>query len=213
MTDGETVISLYIKAKVDEILRKTEELSREIFNPIFKEEDDPGSKPGPSLAAFMDYSKCTTIWLNYGVIRRVMIAGLVKFYAHLGMDFTAPLGTKLWAPAKSVVVQVRRSTRKGWGNFITLKIIEGYHQGLYYRFCHCQDIKDLKKGDIVEAGEVVAWVGNTGNSTAPHVHFMCGYLSLKWCGYFDSPKEANVQGTSDPISILDLRGVKHEIAA
>ena len=206
-------INLYLKAQIEAAYKKLGEVVKEINSPLIREEDDPGTTTQPLLNMFMDLSLATKIWNNFGVVRRVMIGALVLFYAHLGMDFTAPLGTELWAPARSVVVKVRRSTRKGWGNFITIRIIEGYWQGLNLTFCHCQDIADLKKGDELEAGQVIAWVGSTGNSTAPHVHVMCSYNQLKFTGNHESRDKANVKGFINPFSIFNILGALRENAA
>jgi murein DD-endopeptidase MepM/ murein hydrolase activator NlpD len=190
----------FLKAKLGAISKKVDELLIELSDSRFRTEDD--AEPRTYLPPFMDFEKATIIWQNFGVKRRLKRNNL--YYAHCGQDITAPGGAELWAPARSMVTRVRRSNR-GWGNLITLKITEGYWQGLYITYCHCQDIANLKKGDIVEPCEVVAWVGRTGNSTGPHVHVMCSWLVPAFTGYHARIEDCNIRGYVSPEEVFDIR--------
>lgn len=202
------MLNEFLTATLEAIKSKADAALAELCNPINRTED--AAEPRPYLDMFLDMSKVTAVWWNFGVIRKLS----AMFYPHLGMDFTAPKGTALQATARSgVVIRVRRSKRKGWGNLITLRVTEGYFQGLYVTFCHCKDIADLKKGDMVEAGEVVAWVGNTGNSTAPHVHVMCSWLKPVFTGYKKRLEDCYIRGFIDPASVFDIRRAIREAAA
>ncbi|MBN2619806.1 peptidoglycan DD-metalloendopeptidase family protein [candidate division WOR-3 bacterium] len=88
--------------------------------------------------------------------------GRVKM--HEGLDIAAPLGTPIVAPAHGRVSFV--GDRQGFG--LTIEIDHGY--GFSTRFAHCQRIK-AQVGDNVKRGEVIAYVGNTGKSTGPHLHY------------------------------------------
>ena len=84
---------------------------------------------------------------------------------HSGLDFSAPMGTPIFATGNGVVVKTRKSKR-GYGN--TIEIDHGYGYTTFY--AHNSEII-AKKGDKVVRGQVIAKVGNTGKSTAPHLHY------------------------------------------
>ena len=84
---------------------------------------------------------------------------------HSGVDFSAPIGTPVYATADGVVssVKVRFS---GYGKFIEIDHGFGYRT----RYAHLHDF-NVKPGQKVKRGELIAYVGNTGLSTAPHLHY------------------------------------------
>lgn len=84
---------------------------------------------------------------------------------HSGIDFSAPLGTPIFSPGNGKVIRVE-SAKTGYGNNIIID--HGY--GYKTRFAHIS--KSLVKvGQTVKRGENIALVGNTGKSTAPHLHY------------------------------------------
>lgn len=83
---------------------------------------------------------------------------------HYGMDFTAPTGTEVFSTGNGTVIEARRS--RGFGN--TILIDHGY--GYKTRYAHL-DSFNVRKGQEVIRGDVIAFVGNTGRSTAPHLHY------------------------------------------
>lgn len=90
------------------------------------------------------------------------IYGTTKF--HAGMDFSAPLGTDVYATGDGTVVKVGWET--GYGN--TVEIDHGF--GYMTRYAHLQEFK-THVGKKVVRGEVIAGVGSTGKSTGPHLHY------------------------------------------
>jgi murein DD-endopeptidase MepM/ murein hydrolase activator NlpD len=84
--------------------------------------------------------------------------------AHNGIDYAATLGTLIRATAPGVVEDVSNDTYFGK----TLTIKHGY--GFSTRYGHCSQII-VAKGDHVERGQTIALVGNTGRSSAPHLHY------------------------------------------
>lgn len=90
------------------------------------------------------------------------IYGTTKF--HAGMDFSAPLGTDVYATGDGTVVKVGWET--GYGN--TVEIDHGF--GYMTRYAHLQEFK-TQVGKKVVRGEVIAGVGSTGKSTGPHLHY------------------------------------------
>lgn len=83
---------------------------------------------------------------------------------HYGMDFTAPTGTEVFSTGNGTVIEARRS--RGFGN--TILIDHGY--GYKTRYAHLNSF-NVRKGQEVIRGDVIAFVGNTGRSTAPHLHY------------------------------------------
>jgi len=84
---------------------------------------------------------------------------------HTGMDFTAPTGTPIYATGDGKVTQLKKSKR-GYGNKIVLTHSFGY-QTLY---AHMSKF-NVRKGQLVKRGDVIGYVGSTGTSTAPHLHY------------------------------------------
>jgi murein DD-endopeptidase MepM/ murein hydrolase activator NlpD len=84
---------------------------------------------------------------------------------HYGMDFTAPTGSEVYATGDGVVLEME-SSRRGYGNKIVLDHGFGY-KTLYAHM----DRFNVTKGQKVKRGDVIGFVGNTGLSTAPHLHY------------------------------------------
>jgi murein DD-endopeptidase MepM/ murein hydrolase activator NlpD len=85
--------------------------------------------------------------------------------AHMGMDFTAPQGTPIYATADGVVKDAGFNTG-GFGNRVVINHGNSY-ETLYG---HMYRIK-ARVGQRVKRGEVIGYVGNTGKSSGPHCHY------------------------------------------
>jgi murein DD-endopeptidase MepM/ murein hydrolase activator NlpD len=84
---------------------------------------------------------------------------------HTGVDFTAPKGTPIYATGDGVVITVT-TIFGGYGKYV--EIDHGF--GFVTRYAHMNDFK-VKKGQKVKRGDHIGSVGNTGSSTAPHIHY------------------------------------------
>ena len=84
---------------------------------------------------------------------------------HYGMDFSAKTGTEIYATGDGVISKVKKSKR-GYGNYV--KINHGF--GYETLYAHMSKYI-VKKGQRVKRGEVIGYVGNSGISTAPHLHY------------------------------------------
>ncbi len=86
---------------------------------------------------------------------------------HDGMDFTAPIGTDVYATGNGVVARVFNSrARRGYGTYIIIDHGYGYRT----LYAHLDKIL-VRQGQEVTRGDVIGLVGNTGASTAPHLHY------------------------------------------
>lgn len=83
---------------------------------------------------------------------------------HTGMDFTAPVGTEIYATGNGTV-EFSGSDR-GYGRHIIINHGFGY-QTLY---AHMSELK-VKRGQKVSRGEIIGYIGNSGQSTGPHLHY------------------------------------------
>ena len=84
---------------------------------------------------------------------------------HTGMDFTAPQGTPIYATGDGKVAKVRRS-RRGYGNHVIIDHSYGY-KTLYAHMTKYI----VYRGQKVKRGEIIGYVGSSGTSVAPHLHY------------------------------------------
>ena len=84
---------------------------------------------------------------------------------HPGIDFSAPKGTPIYATGDGVVKRVNVSLG-GYGRQV--EIDHGY--GYVTKYAH-MEMFNVKKGQKVKRGECIGYVGNSGRSTAPHLHY------------------------------------------
>jgi len=86
--------------------------------------------------------------------------------AHKGVDFAAPIGTPVYAAGDGVVQRANRFS--SYGNYMKIKHNETYSTA----YAHLNGFaKGVRPGTRVKQGQVVAYVGNTGRSTGPHLHY------------------------------------------
>jgi len=88
-----------------------------------------------------------------------------NWYIHKGLDFsTWRSGDAVLATASGQVVTVGYDN--SFGNYIIIK----HNHGMYTRYAHLNSSR-VKKGQIVDQGETIGTIGNTGISTGPHLHY------------------------------------------
>ena len=98
---------------------------------------------------------------RYNLKRRIAYYGN-RIRPHKGTDFGANIGTSILATANGVVVKA--SYTKSNGNYVTIK-----HNNTYStQYLHMKRRK-AKRGQTVKQGDVIGWVGMTGNTSGPHV--------------------------------------------
>ncbi len=84
---------------------------------------------------------------------------------HTGMDFSAETGTEIYATGEGTVVHVEKS-RRGYGNHVIID--HGY--GYKTLYAHMSKF-NVRSGEQIKRGQVIGYVGNTGTSVAPHLHY------------------------------------------
>ena len=100
---------------------------------------------------------------NFGM-RKHPISGFNKL--HKGVDFAAPKGTPVYAGGSGVIVFIGKNG--GYGNYIKIRHNNEYKTA----YAHLSKFKKgISKGSRVVQGETIAYVGSTGNSTGPHLHY------------------------------------------
>jgi murein DD-endopeptidase MepM/ murein hydrolase activator NlpD len=114
------------------------------------------------------YASTPSIWPVRGWVtspfgnRTSPFTGILTF--HEGIDIAAQTGTPVVAPADGVVIRAGFST--GYGNMA--EISHGY--GIKTIFAHNSRL-NVKAGQRVKRGDVIAYLGDTGSSTGPHLHY------------------------------------------
>jgi murein DD-endopeptidase MepM/ murein hydrolase activator NlpD len=85
---------------------------------------------------------------------------------HLAIDYAAPAGTPVVSIGRGKIEYIGR--RGGYGNVIDIRHSDNYIS----RYAHFSRFEPkLKRGDSVNAGDVIGYVGQTGHATGPHLHF------------------------------------------
>ncbi len=107
------------------------------------------------------------IKFNYRISSRYNLRRRIAYYGnrikpHKGTDFAAPIGTPIIATANGTVTESRR--KGGNGKYVKIR-----HNGTYStQYLHMKS-QAVKVGEVVKQGEVIGYVGMTGNTGGPHV--------------------------------------------
>ncbi len=124
------------------------------------------SKDGESLRkgfrrAPLQFARITS---NFDWHRYHPILGMYR--AHLGTDYGAAPGTPVYAVADGVIASAGRDG--GYGNVVMIK----HHSGYSTRYAHLRGFaKGMRSGKRVKQDDIIGYVGTTGLSTGPHLHF------------------------------------------
>jgi len=96
--------------------------------------------------------------------RKHPILGYSKM--HRGVDFAAPTGTPIFAAGDGVIEKA--GVNGGYGNYVLLRHNTSFHTA----YAHMSRFgKDMKAGKRVRQGDVIGYIGSTGRSTGPHLHY------------------------------------------
>lgn len=156
----DTDIVTYVKDKLDG-LDKGVDLVEDNFRRIFAAIKDSAFVMPPMNNPLERFSFAQT---GASVGDKINPFYKVKMH-HNGLDLIAPAGEPVYAAADAVVADVVKS-RKGLGNVIVLDHGNGYKT----RYAHLADM-EVRKGMKVKKGKRLGYVGVSGNSFAPHLHY------------------------------------------
>ena len=130
---------------------------------IFQNPEDPSGISREAFDVPFSYQKPVEAVLSCGFGFRNHPIDHVQTF-HTGLDLAAKESTPIFAFADGVVTECGENAV--YGNYLKLK-----HENDFYTFYgHCNQIL-LRTGQTVSKGEKIAYVGNTGKSTGPHLHF------------------------------------------
>jgi murein DD-endopeptidase MepM/ murein hydrolase activator NlpD len=97
-------------------------------------------------------------------MRRHPVLGFSKL--HAGMDFAAPGGTPIFAAGDGIIEEVGR--KGSYGNYIRIK----HNQQFSTAYAHLSKFgQEMRRGGRVQQGDIIGYVGSTGRSTGPHLHY------------------------------------------
>ena len=172
---------------------------------------DPNTIPSPGTPVFRWPVDNPYITQYFGYTK-FALSGAYNGNQHNGMDLGAPVGTKIYAPLTGTVRFVGNTDLVpgcySWGKWILID----HPNGLSSMFAHLSQ-PAVVAGQKVNTGDVVGYVGNTGYSTGPHLHYTVyvkdavqvmrfnEFKSSTGCGAAYSPFAA-VEGYLDPLDYL-----------
>ncbi len=108
--------------------------------------------------------------LTSGFGYRMNPSGVKLPKRHSGIDYSAPKGTTVFASGAGTIIKKYVST--SYGNFVQIKHANGFSSA----YAHLDDYAPgIKEGASVSKGQVIGFVGSTGRSTAPHLHYELRY--------------------------------------
>ena len=161
-----------VAALSDQIAKKEQELTE-----AKKKEQPQPTEKGFLFPVATSGFACVTDPYGY---RTNPITG--NYQLHNGIDLAANRGTPIYASKTGTVSTA--ASGYGWGNYVVINHGDGYST----LYAH-QDYYIVSEGDTVTQGQVIGYVGSTGNSTGPHLHFTIYYngSTVNPAGYIAIP--------------------------
>lgn len=96
--------------------------------------------------------------------RKRPVAGASE--VHRGIDISVPVGTPIHSTANGIISRIWNNPKSGG-----LAVLVRHANGFYTAYYHLSNNNVLNVGDTVSAGDIIAYSGNTGVSTGPHLHY------------------------------------------
>ena len=173
---------------------------QERYDALEEELDKKISALSASQSGGVTYIDGEFIWPLPGYSRVSSAFGWRTLYGkpnfHTGMDIPAPSGTPILAAGDGTVIQA------GWVNTGGgYKVTIDHGSGLITTYCHQSKI-GASVGQTVKQGDVIGYVGTTGNSTGNHLHFTIMYNGT----YYDPADYVTYNNSGADKSIQDLIG-------
>jgi murein DD-endopeptidase MepM/ murein hydrolase activator NlpD len=173
---------------------------------------DPATIPTAGSGVFRWPVEKPYITQYFGYTKFALTTNAYKNNMHNGMDLGAPVGTKIYAPLGGTVRMTGNTDLVpgcySWGKWALID----HPNGLSSLFAHMSQIA-VSPGQKVNTSDIVGYVGNTGYSTGPHLHFTVyvtagvqvkqfnQFKAVTGCGAALSPFAA-VEAYQDPLKFL-----------
>ena len=116
---------------------------------------------------------------------------------HSGVDIAAPEGAEVRAPAAGYVVFVSFAQYSGWAETFGNSVVID-HGDCFTLYAHLRDAPAVTVGNRVDVGDLLGYVGNTGHSFGPHLHWGMAKPDNRW---FD--KTNDLAGLLDPLAFVE----------
>ncbi|MBP3683427.1 MAG: peptidoglycan DD-metalloendopeptidase family protein [Oscillospiraceae bacterium] len=150
---------------MDEIAKKEAELAEAKYDENLKKLALKGENP-PSNATWVTPTTNWRLTSPFGM-RMHPVLGYQRM--HNGIDMAAPQGTPIYATRDGKVTKTAYQAG-GAGNYVSINHLDGF-SSIYMHMTHYV----VKKDQTVKAGQIIGYVGSTGISTGPHLHFGISY--------------------------------------
>jgi murein DD-endopeptidase MepM/ murein hydrolase activator NlpD len=137
--------------------------------------------------------------------RRHPISGYTRL--HKGTDFAAPTGTPVYAAGNGTVE--RASRYGGYGNYVKIKHSGGYQTAYAHLSRYA---KGMKAGKKVKQGDIIGYVGSTGASTGPHLHYEV-YIKGQPVNVMSLKLPNGRKLTEEPAMLAEFMAYKAEVDA
>ena len=151
----ESALNSEIQKKVEELNKQQEEQKKNDSG------NSGGSTTGTGNLVWPSY--CTYITSRQGP-RTHPVTG--EYKNHGGTDIGASYGTAIWAADSGTVVYSSDGWNGGWGNYVMID----HGNGMQTLYAHMSS-RAVSAGQTVSRGQTIGYVGSTGMSTGPHLHF------------------------------------------
>ncbi len=206
------------EAAYQQMLRERQEASNRLLAEVREIESqikfilDPNTIPPKGTPVFIWPLDNIRITQYFGYTQFAMTTNAYRGNMHNGVDFGAPVGTPIYAPLTGTVRNIGNTDLVpgcySWGKWLLID----HPNGLSSMFAHLSHI-DVTPGQQVRTGDVVGYVGNTGFSTGPHLHYTLyvsagvqvmqfnQFKSVTGCGAALSPF-AGIEAYLDPLDYL-----------
>jgi murein DD-endopeptidase MepM/ murein hydrolase activator NlpD len=160
--DGEnlSVIAERYRVSVSQLLRENDLANPDFLTPGQELVIPVASTGGPVTPAETEWQ--TLVWPAMGLMTSGF--GIRDGNPHYGIDVAADHGQEIWAAASGRVVHAGPA-----GTFGLLVILD-HGDGFTTYYAHCSSVS-VQAGERVDAGQQIAYVGSTGRSFGPHLHF------------------------------------------
>ena len=158
-----TDLLIDISKKADQMIKKLSVQSKS-FDDLIKLAKDHNNRikciPAIEPVSRKDYSRISS-GFGYRIDPHYKIRKM-----HTGTDFAAPRGTPVYATGNGKVIKAESKSRGGYGKNIIID--HGY--GYKTQYAHLNRLA-VQLGQAVKRGELIGYVGSTGKSTSPHLHY------------------------------------------